>query len=232
MASSTLANFISIQYVRGDTEAMLLLNDSTWPVLLTGFTLSASLIVAIGAQNTLVLQQGIKREHVGAVVVTCAALDVLLMTLGVSGLAASLGQHPAALQALALGGALLLAWYAVSAFRRMGQAEALRADASTATRPVAAVLAQTLTLSLLNPHVYLDTVVLVGAVGARQPPGTQAAFLLGAGGASVLWFVLLGYGARALAPLFAKPLAWRVLDGVVGLTMSVLAVSLARQALQ
>lgn len=228
----TLADFSNGQRIRGDTEAMLMLNDSTWPVLLTGFTLSASLIVAIGAQNTLVLQQGIKREHVGAVVATCAALDVVLMTLGVSGLAASLGQHPAALQALALGGALLLAWYALSAFRRMSQAEALRADASTATRPVATVLAQTLTLSLLNPHVYLDTVVLVGAVGARQPAGTQAAFLLGAGGASVLWFVLLGYGARALAPLFAKPLAWRVLDGVVGLTMSVLAISLARQAFQ
>lgn len=217
---------------RGDTDAMLTMNASTWPVLITGFTLSASLIVAIGAQNTLVLQQGIKREHVGVVVATCAALDVVLMMLGVSGLAASLGQHPGALQALALGGALMLAWYALSAFRRMARAEGLRPDANTASRPVAAVLAQTLTLSLLNPHVYLDTVVLVGAVGARQPPGTQAAFLLGAGGASVLWFALLGYGARALAPLFAKPLAWRVLDALVGLTMSVLAVSLARQALQ
>lgn len=231
MASSTLADFTQKAAALSDTERMWI-TAQTWPVLLTGFTLSASLIVAIGAQNTLVLQQGIKREHVGAVVTTCAALDVVLMTLGVSGLAASLGQHPAALQALALGGALLLAWYAVSAFRRMAQSEVLRADASTATRPVAAVLAQTLTLSLLNPHVYLDTVVLVGAVGARQTPGTQAAFLVGAGGASVLWFALLGYGAQALAPLFAKPLAWRVLDGVVGLTMSVLAVSLARQALQ
>lgn len=204
---------------------------AAWPVFLTGLTLSLSLIVAIGAQNTFVLRQGLRREHVGWVVTVCALLDLTLMTLGVSGLAAALGQHPAALNALGLAGASVLALYAMQALRRALAPGALMANTRGDAVPVKAVLAQTLAISLLNPHVYLDTVVLVGAVGARQPEEWRGVFLAGAGLGSALWFAALGYGARLLTPWFAQPAAWRVLDGVVALTMGSLAFTLARQSL-
>lgn len=204
---------------------------AAWPVFLTGLTLSLSLIVAIGAQNTFVLRQGLRREHVGAVVCVCALLDLTLMILGVSGLAAALGQHPGALSALGLAGAAVLAAYALQALRRALAPGALMTNTQGAAVPVKTVLAQTLAISLLNPHVYLDTVVLVGAVGARQPAEWRGLFLAGAGLGSALWFIALGYGARLLTPWFARPAAWRVLDGVVALTMGSLAFTLARQSL-
>jgi L-lysine exporter family protein LysE/ArgO len=194
---------------------------------LTGITLGGSLIIAIGAQNTYVLRQGLRREHVGAVVFVCALIDVLLMSAGVAGLGAAVTERPRLLDALAIGGACVLAAYAVAAFRRAWRPQALQAVAGGGAQPVGLVLSQVLGISLLNPHVYLDTVVLVGAVGARQAAGTQGAFLIGAGLASCLWFAGLGFGARGLAPLFARPVAWRVLDLGVGLTMSWIASRLA-----
>ena len=140
-------------------------------VFLTGLTLSLSLIVAIGAQNTHVLRQGLRREHVAAVVAVCALLDIVLMTLGVSGLASSLGKYPKALDALGLLGASVLAIYGALALRRAVRPGALQTSGAGAAVPVTRVVAQTLSISLLNPHVYLDTIVLVGAVGAQQPMG-------------------------------------------------------------
>ena len=200
--------------------------------LVTGLLLGASLIIAIGAQNTFVLRQGIRREHVAPVVAVCAALDIALMSAGVLGLGALVAAQPQLLTAAAIGGALVLAWYGLSAFRRALQPGALQALGSGPAQPLGRVLAQTLSISLLNPHVYLDTVVLVGAVGARQAAGTQGAFLLGASLASVLWFALLGFGGRALAPLFTRPVAWRVLDMGVGVSMLWIAAGLATAALQ
>lgn len=198
---------------------------------LAGFGLSLSLIAAIGAQNAFVLRQGLRREHVGAVVGVCAALDVVLMAIGVSGVAAALGRHPAALAALAVGGAGFLVYYGVQAARRALRPLALHtAQAPQAAPALRAVLAQTLAITLLNPHVYLDTVLLVGAVGAQQPPALRPLFLLGAGLASAAWFSALGYGARVLAPVFARPRAWRVLDAVVAMTMFALATMLLRFA--
>lgn len=193
----------------------------------TGATLGASLIVAIGAQNVFVLRQGLRREHVAAVVCVCALLDIVLMTAGVGGLGAAVAGHPRVLDAAAIGGALVLAGYGLAAFRRASRPNAQRTEVAGARQPLGRALAQALSISLLNPHVYLDTVVLVGAIGARQLPGTQAAFLLGAGLASGLWFASLGFGARVLSPLFARPQAWRVLDVVVGVTMCWIAVTLA-----
>ena len=206
-------------------------SPAAWPVFLTGLTLSLSLIIAIGAQNTFVLRQGLRREHVGAVVAVCALLDLTLMALGVGGLAAALGQHPRALQALGLAGAAALTWYALLALRRALAPGALRADTQGAAMPLKTVLLQTLAISLLNPHVYLDTVVLVGAVGARQPEALRGLFLAGAGLGSALWFTALGFGARLLTPWFARPAAWRALDAVVALTMGTLAFGLARRSL-
>jgi L-lysine exporter family protein LysE/ArgO len=200
------------------------------PPFFTGFTLGASLIMAIGAQNAFVLRQGLRREHVAAVVAACAALDVLLMAIGVSGLGAVLGDRPRFIQAATVAGAVVLAWYSLSAFRRAFSPHRLSTHSGGAAQPLRTVVAQALSISLLNPHVYLDTVLLVGSVGAQQPGNQRLAFLAGSGLSSLLWFAGLGFAARLLSPLFARPVAWRVLDALVGLTMAWIAFGLAASA--
>jgi L-lysine exporter family protein LysE/ArgO len=201
------------------------------PVFFTGFTLGASLIMAIGAQNAFVLRQGLRREHVAAVVAVCAVLDIMLMAIGVSGLGAVLGGRPRFIQVATVAGAAVLAWYSLSAFWRAFSPYSLSAQSAGLAQPLRAVVAQALSISLLNPHVYLDTVLLVGSVGAQQPGDQRLAFLAGSGLSSLLWFAGLGFGARLLSPLFARPLAWRVLDVLVGLTMAWIAFSLAASAM-
>jgi L-lysine exporter family protein LysE/ArgO len=197
-----------------------------------GFALSAALIVAIGAQNAFVLRQGLQREHVGPVVLFCAAADALLMTAGVVGVGAALGRLPGLVLALTAGGAAFLAWYGIGALRRAARPGALSAAGTSGATSLPGALARAAGFTFLNPHVYLDTVLLVGAVGAAQAPGAQASFLAGASLASFAWFAGLGFGARLLAPLFARPAAWRVLDGAVGATMLALAAGLAVGALR
>lgn len=212
-----------------DTTSFLSALQAALPTITTGLTLSLSLIVAIGAQNTYVLRQGLRREHVLAVVMVCALLDMALMTLGVSGLAATLGQHPRTLNALALAGAAVVAWYGAMALRRALAPQALQAQLQGEPQSLRTTVLQVLGISLLNPHVYLDTVILVGAVGAKQAPDLQGWFLVGSGGASALWFVTLGFGARLLSPLFARPVAWRVLDLLVAAMMGHIAYGLWTQ---
>lgn len=197
--------------------------------LLTGFALSLGLIVAIGAQNAFVLRQGLRREHVALVVGFCAACDLALIAAGVAGLGAVLGTAPRLVTVLSLGGAGFLGWYGVSALRRALRPERLEAGPGGAALTRAGALARVAGFTLLNPHVYLDTVLLVGSVGAAQPAAAHLPFVLGAGLASALWFVSLGFGARFLAPLFARPLAWRVLDLLIGAMMLTLAAGLLRQ---
>ncbi len=197
---------------------------------LTGATLGLTLIVAIGAQNAFVLRQGLRREHVGAIVAFCAVADALLMIAGIAGLALLLGERPLLAAVLTTGGALFLALYGLRALRRAWRPAALHAGTGTAALSLNAALAQTAAFTLLNPHVYLDTVVLVGTVGARFGDARWW-FAAGAAGASLLWFSALGYGARLLAPLFARPRAWQVLDALIGVTMLVLAVLLLRMLL-
>lgn len=196
--------------------------------LLTGAALSASLIVAIGAQNAYLLRQGLRGEHVGVVVALCAGLDIVLMSLGVGGVAQAARLHPGVMQAIAFAGAAFLLGYAISAARRALRPAALAASASP-PKARGQVLRETLAVTLLNPHVYLDTVLLVGAVGAQQSrPGW---FLVGASAASVAWFCGLGWGARALQPLFARPAAWRILDGMIAWVMATLGLALLAGAL-
>jgi L-lysine exporter family protein LysE/ArgO len=197
---------------------------------LSGLALSAGLIVAIGPQNAFVLRQGLRREHVGPIVAVCAAADVVLMGAGVAGLGAVIGQAPGLATALALGGAAFLAWYGVSALRRAAAPHAMAVAGAGDGLTRRAALAATLGFTLLNPHVYLDTVMLVGAVGATHPAPARPVFVAGAGVGSAAWFLALGYGARLLAPLFARPAAWRVLDAVVGATMLALAAGLVAMA--
>jgi L-lysine exporter family protein LysE/ArgO len=200
-------------------------------VFAQGMVLSLGLIVAIGAQNAFVLRQGLRREHVGPVVLFCALMDALLILAGVMGMARALGEHPGLARALALVGAAFLAGYGLLALRRARQPQQLRAAAGGASLGRGAVLAQAAAFTLLNPHVYLDTVLLVGSIGAQHPAALRPWFIAGASAASVLWFGLLGFGARWLAPWFARPRAWQLLDGLIGLTMLGLAALLLRHAL-
>ncbi|MEY4414767.1 MAG: hypothetical protein RIQ53_2060 [Pseudomonadota bacterium] len=207
-----------------------------------GLALCASLIVAIGAQNLFVLRQGLQRRHVGPVVALCAACDALLFIAGTAGMAQAVAQTPALARALAGAGAAFLLLYGARAMRRAlwprpGDGAADAAAVATAGRlsdagpALGAVLAQCAAFTLLNPHVWLDCVLLVGGAGARLPATAQPWFVTGGALASLLWFTLLGFGARWMAPWFRHPQAWRWLDGVVALVMWQLAWGLLRDAL-
>jgi L-lysine exporter family protein LysE/ArgO len=191
--------------------------------LLAGFALGLSLILAIGPQNAFLLRQGLRGEHVGAVVAVCAASDAALIALGVAGFAALSEAAPWVLPALRWGGAAVLALYAARAAASAWRGGAALGPGAQGAG-LRATVATALALTWLNPHVYLDTVVLVGAVAAGQP--APAAFGLGAASASLLFFAALGFGARLLRPLFVRPSAWRLLDALVAVTMAALAARL------
>jgi len=210
----------------------LLIDPTALAVFVQGLTLSFGLIVAIGAQNAFVLRQGLRREHVGSVVLFCAVADAVLIAAGVLGMAQALGERPALARALAGVGAAFLAAYGVQALRRARHAQGLAPAEGGGALGRGAALAQAAAFTLLNPHVYLDTVLLVGSVGAQQPAALRGWFIAGASSASFTWFLLLGYGARGLAPWFAQPRAWQLLDRLIGATMFVLAALLLRHALR
>ena len=189
---------------------------------LAGFATSLALIVAIGSQNAFVLRQGILREHVLPLVAFCALSDALLILVGVAGGGALVQQYPVALEVARIGGAGFLAAYALFAARRALQPAALLPlDAPGLSLPAA--LATCFGFTFLNPHVYLDTVVLLGAVATQRGEAGRWWFAVGAASASLCWFAALGFGARLLRPVFARPLAWQVLDGVIAATMASLA---------
>ena len=197
-------------------------------VFIQGLALSFGLIVAIGAQNAFVLRQGLRREHVGSVVAFCALADAILITAGVMGMAQALGESPNLARALSLGGAVFLAYYGVQALRRAGNSHQLNATTGGEGLSQRAAIAQAAAFTLLNPHVYLDTVLLVGSIGAQHEAALRGWFVMGASTASMVWFGLLGFGARWLAPVFVRPRAWQVMDGLIGLTMWVMAAMLVR----
>lgn len=189
---------------------------------LAGFVTSLALIVAIGSQNAFVLRQGILREHVLPLVAFCAVSDALLIIAGVAGGGALVQQYPVALEVARIGGALFLAAYALFAARRALHPAALH-PLDAPGMSLSAALATCFGFTFLNPHVYLDTVVLLGAVATQRGEAGCWWFALGAASASFCWFAALGFGARWLRPVFARPLAWRVLDGVIAATMAGLA---------
>ncbi|SCG34480.1 LysE/ArgO family amino acid transporter [Micromonospora zamorensis] len=188
-----------------------------------GFSISIALIVAIGAQNAFVLRQGLRREHVVPVVLTCAASDALLIMAGVAGVGTLVTGRPGLLAAIRWGGAAFLLCYALLAARR-----ALRPGTLLPTERPPATLGATLlacaAFTYLNPHVYLDTVLLLGGVAQQHPH--RWVFGAGAALASGVWFTALGVGAQRLAPLLARAGAWRVLDAVIAVVMAGLAVAL------
>jgi len=190
---------------------------------LAGFAASLVLIVAIGAQNAFVLRQGLRREHVLPVVVICAVSDLALIAAGIAGLGAVVAARPAAVTVIRVVGAVFLLGYAALAAKRAWRPAALSpADQAPAT--LRATLLTCLALTYLNPHVYLDTVLLLGSVAQQHPH--RWLFGIGAALASVVWFTALGLGARRLAPLLARPAAWRILDGLIAAVMAALAIML------
>ena len=193
--------------------------------LLAGFLSGAALIIAIGAQNAFVLRQGIRREHVLAVVLICAGADALLIAAGIAGLGALIQALPTALVAARYGGAAFLLGYGLIAVRRALQAQRLTVDSAVGTS-LGSAMATCLAFTFLNPHVYLDTVILLGSLASQRGVNGRWVFGAGAAMASFVWFFTLGYGARLLGPLFAKPVAWRVLDALIALIMFALAGSL------
>ncbi len=198
------------------------MEGSVFQPAIAGFFLGASLIIAIGAQNAFLLRQGLLRQHVLLLVMICAVSDGLLIVAGVAGLGSFVRATPSLLPIVTLAGAAFLLVYGALALRRAFHPGALSGAGAGTTRWMPAALT-CLTLTWANPHVYLDTVVLIGGLSARYGDAGRLAFGAGAVAASFVWFFVLGYGARLLAPVFARPVAWRVLDVAICAIMWTLA---------
>ena len=196
--------------------------DSAATGLLTGF----SLIVAIGAQNAFVLRQGLAREHVAPVVAICAVSDLVLIVAGVEGIGTIVERASWAVDLMRWFGVAFLGWYGVRSLLKARRSASLAAGTPEPLTRLTALLTAT-ALTWLNPHVYLDTVLLLGSIANTHGPDGRWWFGAGAGAASLLWFSGLGFGARLLSPVLALPRAWQVLDVLIGLTMLVIAVVLA-----
>lgn len=195
-------------------------------VFFTAFVLAAGLIMAIGAQNAHVLRQGIAGHYVGITVILCAFFDTVLMTSGVFGFGWLLTQLPMLEDVARLGGAIFLLWYGSRCVRSaMAPISSVSVESRVATSLPAAI-ATVSAFTLLNPHVYLDTVVLIGSIGGQYEGSARTVFAVGAFTASWVWFIALGYGARLVRPYFENPRAWQVLDGFIALVMFAIALSL------
>lgn len=193
--------------------------------LLGGLGLGASLIIAIGAQNAFVLYQGIRRQNVLAVVLICTFGDIMLISLGVGGLGSLISKSAPLMLIATWGGAAYLLYFGVTSFRSAFRSESLSPGQPDNQPAQRSVMIKALAVTLLNPHVYLDTVVLLGSVSVQFAPH-RLSFALGAMTASVIWFFSLGFIARLLTPLFRRPVTWKVLDILIGLIMVTLAVLL------
>ena len=197
-----------------------------WQSYVNGLLVAAGLIMAIGTQNAFVLAQSLRREHHLPVAALCAVCDALLVAAGVFGLATVLAHNPTLLAVARWGGAVFLIWYGSQALRRACSKQSLQQGENQTVRSLRAVMLSALAVTLLNPHVYLDTVLLIGSLGAQQTePG---AYVVGAASASLLWFFTLALGAAWLAPWLARPSTWRILDLLVALMMFTVAFQLIR----
>lgn len=199
-----------------------------WQSYLNGLLVAGGLIMAIGTQNAFVLAQSLRREHHLPVAMVCIVCDAILIAAGVFGLANLLAQNPTLLAVARWSGVVFLLWYGSLALRRASSSQSLEKSEAVGLRSRRAVLLSALAVTLLNPHVYLDTVLLVGSLGAQQ--SVPEAYVVGAASASLLWFSTLALGAAWLAPWLARPATWRLLDLMVAVMMFSVAVQLIRAA--
>lgn len=198
-------------------------------VFLTGLTMGLSLIVAIGAQNAFVLRQGLRKEHVLAVVLVCALSDAVLIVLGVSSFQKIAAIMPALDPLMRYGGAAFLFYYGAKSLFSAFTASTALATAGESKTDFTRTVITCLALTWLNPHVYLDTVILLGTI-STQFAGYQTSFAAGAVTASFAFFFTLGFGARWLRPVFTRPVSWRVLDAIIAITMVAIALKLVNGA--
>lgn len=199
-----------------------------WQSYLNGLLVAFGLIMAIGTQNAYVLAQSLRREHHLSVALLCIVCDAVLVAAGVFGLANVLAHNPTLLAVARWGGVVFLLWYVGKALRRAFASDSLQEGEAAGQRSRRAVLLTALAVTLLNPHVYLDTVLLIGSLGAQQTE--PAAYVAGAASASLMWFSTLAIGAAWLAPWLARPATWRLLDVMVAVMMFSVAVQLIRSA--
>ena len=190
----------------------------------SGFATTAGLIIAIGAQNAFVLKQGIIRNHVLPIISICIVIDIVLVILGVQGFGAILRSNHLILEVARFCGVIFLAFYGSKCFLFAFKSESLKIPHNARAICLKEAIVTTLAVSLLNPHVYLDTCLLIGTIGAHFPRQSHASFIVGSSLASFVWFVLIGYGARVLEPIFKNPIAWKVLDYIIGTMMWCMAI--------
>lgn len=195
-------------------------------IFLKGFIVTISLIVAIGAQNAYVLKLGLLRQHVLVAITICILSDFLLITLGVLGLGFFIKGNQLLINSIAIFGIIFLTFYAILSFKSALKNESIKIDDNVKTNPLKKVISMMLIFTYLNPHTYLDTVLLIGGIGANIEDSLKLFFLLGAVCASATWFILLGFGARALIPLFKKAITWKILDISIGFLMLYIAYTL------
>ena len=195
-------------------------------IFLKGFIVTISLIIAIGAQNAYVLKLGLLKQHVLPAILLCIFFDFLLITIGVLGLGFFIQGKQVLINSIAIFGIVFLVSYAFISFKSAFKNESLIIDGNAKTNPLKQVIFFVLVITLLNPHTYLDTILLIGGIGANVQDDFKIFFLLGAVCASSVWFFTLGFGARFLIPLFKKAITWKILDILIGFLMLFIAYSL------
>jgi L-lysine exporter family protein LysE/ArgO len=195
-------------------------------IYLKGFIVTISLIVAIGAQNAYILKLGLLKQYVLLAVSMCILFDFILIGLGVFGLGYFIQGNQLLINIIAIIGIIFLCVYAILSFKSALKNESLQIDGNVKTNPIKQVITLILVFTFLNPHTYLDTILLIGGIGANIEDGLKIYFLLGAVSASAIWFFSLGFGARFLIPLFKKPITWKLLDISIGFLMLFIAYSL------
>lgn len=200
-------------------------------VFFNGLGMGASLIMAIGAQNAHVLRMGVWRRHVGVTVAACIAVDIVLIAAGVAGMGALIQSSALLLGAARWGGAAFLAWYGLRSWASLLRSNTLEVRDDSVHMDWRRALVTVLALSLLNPHVYLDTLVLLGSLGGQYGQAERPSFALGAIAASLLWFTALGYGASRLSSWLRRPLVWKGIEALTGAVMLMLAAGLVQSAL-
>lgn len=194
-----------------------------------GFIIMSGLIVAIGAQNAFVLKQGVQQNHVGLIALICASIDAILISVGVGGLGAIIASNEIVLMVSRWGGAIFLACYGLRSFWMAFKNQSFKIDSKGQKLSLKKLILMSLAVSLLNPHVYIDTCMLIGSVGAQFPAEERPFFAFGASLVSFIWFFTIGYGAKSLIPLFKKPAAWKIFDCTAGVMMIWIAISLVIQ---
>ena len=195
-------------------------------IVLKGFIVTFSLIVAIGAQNAYILKLGLLKQYVGLAVFLCIVFDFILISAGVMGLGYFIQGNQLLINSIAIIGIVFLVSYSFLSFKSAFKNESLQIDKENKTNPLKKVVGMLLVFTFLNPHTYLDTVLLIGGIGANIADEMKVYFLLGAVSASSVWFILLGFGARFLIPIFKKPITWKILDISIGIIMLLIAYSL------